>query len=275
MKNILNVIFVLVVLILGGCGTSTLKSGEQFSVVHSNVSVYGGDVTFSKKIIEQKPIVAVNGGRSWPALPDKKIVSGNVSVQLLGKCPNGNLLLCQGGNEYAFNAIAGRRYELAPSMIYASDATQDSHPGRNKTIYRAVMLKGGVKGAVVQSAIDSITGGDILQDRMYPIGMPSVIELRFGYENSIEEDFRLMMRSGNLLGESWRHSIDKKGRILAIVKNCNDALSCKILVKYSFIPEAGKRYELGPNGRIYVSNAYEDPVQGKRNLLSDFLLIED
>lgn len=273
MKNIICVIFA--IFILGGCGTSTLKSEEKFSLIHSNVSVYGGDITFSKKFIEQNPIITVNGNKSWPALPDKKIASGSVAVQLLGKCPNGNLLLCQGGNKYEFNALDGRRYELAPFMIYASDATQNTHPGGGKTIYRTVMLKNGVEGAVVQSAIDSATGGDIIKNKIYPIGLPPVVELRFGYKNSINEDFYLMMRSGNLLGESWRHSISTKGRILAIVKNCNDAGFCKNLVKYSFIPESGKRYELGPMGRIYVSNAYEDPTQKERDLLSDFLTIEE
>lgn len=252
---------------ISGCGTSKLNKDEQLALIESRTTIYGSDSLSTKQIVESKPIFYVNGKKNWPALPQAKTAPGVTSVQLQGDCPKGNLLLCRSGEIIEFNTAKGRRYEIAPMAIYSSDATQSLYLPKGKTLFRSVILTRDKNTAVIQSVVDSITGEDATKTKNGISNDLAVVELRYGTPLSQMEQVGNIFRSGNLSGLNWWQYSPRVGKVTAIVMSCNPA--CRLFSKYALSVEPGKRYELAPNGVVYVSNAYIEPSDENRVILSN------
>jgi len=261
--------FALLVLSFGvvGCGTGTLKGGEQIAIVHSEVveKNHGSYIDYAN-------IASVDGKKQWPALPEATVKPGPTSVILFGAQTKMGFIY-ESGVSYKFNAEQGRRYGLNPGgLIMASDATQQAGKYGETPIHKTAILSGHLTGAVIQSAV-TIAGEDALKYTNKPMPRLALIHEYMGYDDGYYRtpDLQLTREmlsnvrnlDGRLKGKNY--IVAPTGTPLSIgMKQCD---ACKIFAVYKFTPENGLRYELAAEGKIYVSDAYSDNIAESRKLL--------
>ncbi|MGB6114976.1 MAG: hypothetical protein WBF97_07800 [Comamonas sp.] len=249
---------------IAGCGTSTLKSGEQASEVRSRIvesNLHGFNEYYS--------IGKINGNRQWPASSYAKITPGPTSVILFGEKTKMGAVYRE-GETYKFQAHPGRRYDLyRGGIILSSDATKED---KNGLLKKTAMISSSIGGALIQSAT-TITGEDATNyiDKIAP--RLSFIHQYYGSDDGYYTTPGLQLAreavegkrtiTGRLVG--FNYLTVPAGKTISIaMKQCDD---CKIFALYKITPENGKRYELAPSGKIYISDAYNDDILNSRTIL--------
>lgn len=246
---------------IAGCGTSTIKSGEKIAIINSEIIQKNHG-----SYVEYFPIGKINGIKQWPASSQAKIAPGPTSVILFGQKTQMGFIH-QEGETYKFNSNPGRRYDLNQGgIIISSDATQEDNNG---SLQKTVMISSTIDKALIQSAT-TITGEDATKYTNKPMPRLSIISQYYGMDDGYytTPDLQIAREmvagkrtiTGRLRGSNFL-TVPAGKTILIAMKQCDE---CKIFATYRINPQNGKRYELSPNGKIYVSDAYIDNISKSR-----------
>jgi hypothetical protein len=240
-----------------GCGTtSIIGKDEKLSIIQSEIRDPSGDFMYVR-------IGRINGKNIWPASSSAKIAPGPTSVILLGAKTSMGAFYGEGA-KYEFKANPGRRYHLLPGgMIASSDATQSNSNG---AIYKVGLLPLHFSNkALIQSAT-TIDGKDTFEYKNKSAVHPSLIHIYQGMDDGYYNTPNIQLGRelisgkrtmfGRLAGSRYL-VVDAGKTYLIAMKQCDQ---CKIFAVYKIKPEKGKRYELTPQGGIYVSDAFNDNI---------------
>lgn len=239
-----------------GCATTTVSKDADLALlyVHPN-----------------KLIHTINGELIWPRKWDTTTSPGEKSLYTL-PATGSFINNAKPDGPFVFTANKGRRYEiLSRTMLLTSDATQKfTQPSGSDLRVTPVLYKNGA-GAIVVSAVTK-KGEDAtkLPGQILP---PLALIEAGGNSNdwtparSQREEIQQatdIVRHGSMVGVGYHYLHVGSGPARIIMKQCEQ---CKTSAVYEFDVKAGERYELAPNGSIYVSNAFSENVEQTRRLL--------